>query len=105
NAQSHSVSAVGSADFDLTDAGSTNAWFRQQAGSGLDISHIFHLAAVYKAGGWPATHPATQFHANMALNLNALEAWKLFAPGARFTSVVSYCMYPDHDQLHPESEL
>ncbi len=95
--------AVGSADFDLTDANATNHWFSQN--NPESFSHIFHLAAVYKAGGWPMTHPATQFHANMSLNVNALEAWKQFAPRARFTSVVSYCMYPDHDQPHPEAEL
>jgi len=103
--QARSVSAVGSGDFDLTDAASTQTWFRKQVESGLDLSHVFHLAAVYKAGGWPAAHPGTQFHTNMALNLNALAAWKQFAPRSRFTSVVSYCMYPDHDRPHPESEL
>jgi GDP-L-fucose synthase len=105
NTQARSVSAVGSGDFDLTNAASTEAWFRNQVENGREISHVFHLAAVYKAGGWPAAHPGTQFHANMALNLNALAAWKQFAPGARFTSVLSYCMYPDHDRPHPEREL
>ncbi|HVJ85279.1 MAG TPA: NAD-dependent epimerase/dehydratase family protein, partial [Caulifigura sp.] len=71
----------------------------------FECDHIFHLAAVYKAGGWPATHPATQFHANMAMNINVLECWKRYFPKARFTSVVSYCMYPEGDQAHPESEL
>ncbi|MEM7600010.1 MAG: NAD-dependent epimerase/dehydratase family protein [Verrucomicrobiota bacterium] len=94
---------LGSATFDLSDAAETDAWFAEN--DPASISHIFHLAAVYKAGGWPATHPATQFHANMAFNLNALEAWKRHAPQARFTSVVSYCMYPDHDRPHPETEL
>jgi GDP-L-fucose synthase len=104
-AQARSVSAVGSGDFDLSNAASTEAWFRKHMEGGREISHIFHLAAVYKAGGWPAAHPGTQFQINMALNLNALAAWKQFAPGARFTSVLSYCMYPDHDRPHPESEL
>ena len=103
--QARSVSAVGSRDFDLTDAALTREWFRKQVESGWEISHVFHLAAVYKAGGWPAAHPGTQFQTNMALNLNALAAWKQFAPGARFTSVVSYCMYPDHERPHPETEL
>ena len=51
-------------------------------------THIIHLAAVYKAGGWPATHPGTQFHANMAININLLEAWKRFFPKARLASVI-----------------
>ncbi len=98
------VIAVSSRDCDLVSRESTFGWFERNHWT-FDCDHIFHLAAVYKAGGWPATHPATQFHANMAINLNSLEAWKRFFPAARFTSVVSYCMYPDHDQPHPETEL
>lgn len=93
---------VGTGDFDLTNKDQTFSWF---ANLPSNVEKIFHLAAVYKAGGWPGKHPATQFYTNMALNLNALEAWKRFFPEARFTSVVSYCMYPDHDRPHPESEL
>ena len=89
---------------DLVNRQSTFDWFERGHWT-FQADHIFHLAAVYKAGGWPATHPATQFHANMAININALEAWKRFQPQARFTSVVSYCMYPDHDRPHPETEL
>lgn len=98
------VLAAGSREVDLVNRQATFDWFERQHWL-LDVDHIFHLAALYKAGGWPATHPATQFHANMAINLNALEAWKRFFPQARFTSVVSYCMYPDHDEPHPETEL
>jgi len=98
------IVAASSSDVDLVDSEATFDWFSEQARLG-DVSHIIHLAAVYKAGGWPAAHPATQFHLNMALNVNTLEAWKRFCPRARFTSVVSYCMYPDHDRPHPESEM
>jgi len=98
------IHGLSSRDADLTDRPATLRWFEQFQAKG-PITHIFHLAAVYKAGGWPATHPATQFDANMALNINLLHAWKRFCPDARFTSVVSYCMYPDHDRPHPESEM
>lgn len=98
------VIGVGSRDCDLINRESAFAWFDRNHWT-FECDHIFHIAAVYKAGGWPATHPATQFHANMAININALEAWKRFFPQARFTSVVSYCMYPEHDQPHPETEL
>ena len=98
------VFTLSSQDADLVDRDSTFRWFDRQHWT-HDVTHIFHLAAVYKAGGWPATHPATQFHANMAMNINLLEAWKRFFPKARLTNVVSYCMYPDHDQPHPESEM
>ncbi len=98
------VLACGSRDFDLQNRVSSDKWFSETA-QPFDADHIIHLAAVYKAGGWPMHHPATQFDANMLLNLNALDGWKRYLPGARFTSVVSYCMYPDHDRPHPESEL
>lgn len=98
------VFTLGSRDIDLVDRDSTFRWFDRQHWTN-EVTHIFHLAAVYKAGGWPATHPATQFHANMAMNINLLEAWKRFFPKARLTNVVSYCMYPDHDRPHPESEM
>ena len=98
------VIAVGSKDVDLTHSEATFRWAEHQARS-LDVSHVFHAAALYQAGGWPAKHPATQFFANMAINVNLLEAWKRCFPKARLTSVVSYCIYPDHDQPHPESEL
>jgi GDP-L-fucose synthase len=73
------------------------------AGAGID--HVFHLAALYKAGDWPVHHPATQFFANMSMNVNMLEAWARFLPSAKFTSIVSYCMYPPRGTAHPESEL
>lgn len=98
------VLALDSREVDLVNREATFAWFERHHWT-REVSHIFHLAAVYKAGGWPATHPATQFHANMAINLNLLEAWKRFFPKARLTSVVSYCMYPDHDRPHPETEM
>ena len=41
------------------------------------VDHIFHLAALYKAGDWPVHHPATQFNVNMKINVNALEGWRL----------------------------
>jgi nucleoside-diphosphate-sugar epimerase len=50
-------------------------------------------------------HPATQFFVNMSINVNLLEAWKRFMPGAKLTSVLSYCMYPSHSEPHPETEL
>ena len=98
------VIQAGSREVDLVNRQATFDWFERHHWLS-EVDHIFHLAALYKAGGWPAEHPATQFHANMAINLNALEAWKRFCPRARFTSVVSYCMYPDHERPHPENEL
>ncbi len=99
-----SVTGLGSKDVDLTDGGASFAWFKQQSLK-HKVSHIFHLAAVYKAGGWPAAHPATQFYANMSINVNLLEAWARHCPKARLASVLSYCMYPPHDRPHPETEL
>ena len=96
------VTGVGSRTVDLVDQSATFDWFKAHGG---DVDHVFHLAALYKAGDWPVHHPATQFFANMSINVNVLEAWARFLPGARFTSVLSYCMYPSHPAPHPESEL
>jgi GDP-L-fucose synthase len=71
----------------------------------FECDHIIHLAALYKAGDWPVYHPATQFHVNMAININILEGWRRFFPSAKMTSIVSYCLYPSTEHPHPESEL
>ncbi|MGB0257158.1 MAG: NAD-dependent epimerase/dehydratase family protein [Coraliomargarita sp.] len=96
--------APSSSELDLIHREDALKWFERLHWTN-EVTHIFHLAAVYKAGGWPMTHPGTQFHANMQINLSVLEGWKRFFPKARLTSVVSYCMYPDHDRPHPEEEL
>ena len=98
------VVAVSSRTVDLSNWSATAAWF-ERACAEHDVRVIFHLAALYKAGGWPTDHPATQLFANTSINMNVLEAWKRFAPAAKLTSVMSYCMYPPHDEPHPESEL
>jgi len=98
------VLGFGSSTVDLVDAEATFEWFRKAA-AGAEVERVYHLAALYRAGDWPVHHPATQFHANMSMNVNVLEAWRRFMPDARFTSVVSYCMYPSHEEPHPESEL
>src|SRR5436190_14372241 len=91
----HRIFAIGSRDVDLVNREAALAWFERTHWMN-EVTHIFHLAAVYKAGGWPATHPGTQYHTNLGINLSVLECWKRFFPQARLTSVVSYCMYPDH---------
>jgi GDP-L-fucose synthase len=98
------VLAIGSGDVDLTDRNATFSWFARTAAD-MDCDHLFHLAAVYKAGGWPVEHPATQFFSNTSINVNVLWAWTRFFPKAKLTSALSYCMYPPHDGAHPETEL
>ena len=82
----------------------TFAWFERQRWT-FDCDHIIHLAALYKAGDWPVTRQGTQFHVNMLININVLEAWRTFFPMSKMTSVLSYCMYPSHSDPHPETEL
>ena len=98
------VATLGSSSVDLTNNNSTFAFFEKLAKKHT-FDHVFHLAALYKAGDWPVNHPATQFYANMSINVNFLEAWARFMPQARLTSVLSYCMYPSTEQPHAESGL
>src|ERR1700677_1648361 len=93
-----------SSEVDLADRAAAFDWFGR-ARSSLECDHIIHLAALYKAGDWPVRHPATQFHVNLGININLLEAWRSFFPRAKLTSILSYCMYPSHPDPHPETEL
>lgn len=96
------VIPVGSGTVDIADEAAWFAWLEQLGGA---VDHIVHLAALYKAGDWPVHHPATQFNVNMKINVNALEGWRRFQPRAKFTSILSYCMYPSTENAHPEEEL
>lgn len=98
------VVPVSSAMVDLADEHATFAWLDAQA-KAYDCDHIIHLAALYKAGDWPVHHPATQFNVNFKINVNMLEGWIRYFPKAKFTSILSYCMYPSTENAHPESEL
>lgn len=98
------VVALGSSTVDLADKPQLFDWMEHLHGA-FPCDHIIHLAALYKAGDWPVHHPATQFHVNMSINVNILEGWKRFFPKAKFTSILSYCMYPSVAHPHPESEL
>jgi|ERR1700730_631744 len=95
---------LGTREFDLSDRAATFDWFERTSRT-VPCDHIIHLAALYKAGDWPVHHPATQFHANMAINVNLFEAWCRFLRNAKLTAILSYCMYPSHEAPHPESEL
>jgi GDP-L-fucose synthase len=98
------IVALGSREVDLADRPALWKWLEKLQWT-FECDHIIHLAALYKAGDWPVHHPATQFHVNMAMNINILEGWRRFFPKARFTSIVSYCLYPSTEDPHPESEL
>jgi GDP-L-fucose synthase len=98
------VIALGSKMADLSRKDETFDWFERTSWT-FDCDHIIHLAALYKAGDWPVHHQGTQFHVNMAINVNLLEAWRRFFPKAKLTSILSYCMYPSHSDPHPESEV
>ena len=98
------VIALGSTQADLSRRDDAFEWFERTSWT-FECSHIIHLAALYKAGDWPVHHQGTQFHVNMSINVNLLEAWRRFFPKAKLTSILSYCMYPPHGDPHPESEL
>jgi GDP-L-fucose synthase len=98
------VIALSSKMADLSCKSETFSWFERTRRT-FDCDHIIHLAALYKAGDWPIKHQATQFHVNMSINVNLLEAWRTFFPKAKLTSILSYCMYPSHGGAHPEGEV
>jgi GDP-L-fucose synthase len=98
------VIALGSSQADLSRRDETFDWFEKTSWT-CECDHIIHLAALYKAGDWPVKHQGTQFHVNMSINVNLLEAWRRFLPKAKLTSVLSYCMYPSHSDPHPEEEV
>jgi GDP-L-fucose synthase len=98
------VLALGSRSVDLSERAEAFRWAEKTSWT-FEADHIIHLAALYKAGDWPVHHQATQFHVNMSINVNLLEAWRRFFPQAKMTSILSYCMYPSHPEAHPESEV
>ena len=98
------VVEVSSKVVDLADEAALFGWLGAQT-KAYDCDHIIHLAALYKAGDWPVHHPATQFNVNLKINTNVLEGWNRYFPKAKFTSILSYCMYPSTENAHPESEL
>jgi GDP-L-fucose synthase len=98
------VIALSSKMADLSSKDETFDWFEKTRWT-FDCDHIIHLATLYKAGDWPVKHQATQFHVNMSINVNLLEAWRTFFPNAKMTSILSYCMYPSHSEAHSESEV
>lgn len=95
---------VSSKIVDIADEAALFSWLEKQSQNHA-CDHIIHLAALYKAGDWPVHHPATQFNINLKINVNILEGWKRYFPEAKFTSILSYCMYPSLPHAHPESEL
>jgi GDP-L-fucose synthase len=98
------VVPLGSSDVDLSRKAETFDWFERRRWT-CECDHIIHLAALYKAGDWPVRRQGTQFHVNMSINVNVLEAWRTFYPAAKLTSILSYCMYPSHAAPHSETEL
>ena len=98
------ILSISSSDLDLTDQCAVRDWCHKIK-SKYQIEKIFHLAALYKAGGWPTYHPGTQFSANVLININTLNIWKDFFPSARMVSILSYCMYQDSIVLHEEKDL
>lgn len=98
------VVPVSSKVVDIADEHALFAWLDEQTRL-YECDHIIHLAALYKAGDWPVHHPATQFNINLKINVNILEGWIRYFPRAKFTSILSYCMYPSLPHAHPESEL
>ncbi len=77
-------------DYDLTRQEGAEAVFARHR----DVGAVIHLASYQAAADFPAKHPAEQFHVNNLIHSHTLEAWRRFAPQARFLAVGTSCAYP-----------
>jgi GDP-L-fucose synthase len=76
--------------YDLTINDQVEAVFSEHRDAGV----IIHMAGYQGAGTFTGDHPGELFATNSMIHLNVLEAWRRFAPQARFFAVGCSCGYP-----------
>lgn len=90
---------VSGRDYDLTNLKKTQELFL------LDTyDYIWHGACLQGAGEYPLHHSAEQIYTNSLIHINALEAWRLFQPQAKFIGLGSSCSYPGHLSVLNETD-
>ena len=90
------VTAIGSADADLTQAGSLDGFDR-------DFDTIFHLAAWTQAGDFCVHHPGEQWLVNQKINTNVLDWCNRVNRRARIVAFGTSCAYAP-GSAHKENE-
>ncbi|MBU6409004.1 MAG: NAD-dependent epimerase/dehydratase family protein [Verrucomicrobia bacterium] len=93
--------AFGKRQFDLTQWYQAQAVFQQNRDAGL----ILHLAGFQAAGAFPAKHTAEQFYVNNLIHNHTLEAWRRWAPQARFIGIGASCAYPSSAEAMTEEKI
>ena len=85
-ADGHDVTAVGSADCDLT----ADASLSRFTGP---YDQIWHLAAWTQAGDFCLRHPGEQWIINQRINTNMLAWWQAHQPQAKLIAIGTSCSY------------
>jgi GDP-L-fucose synthase len=71
----------------------------------IKFDHIFHLAAVTKAGDYCMHHQGDQWLFNQALNTNILQYWKEHQPQAKMVCMGTSCSYSPGTQMAEDNYL
>jgi GDP-L-fucose synthase len=87
-AAGHAVTALGSQQADLTQAGSLTAY------SAHRYDQIYHLAAWTQAGDFCLFHPGEQWIINQQINTQVLAWWHAAQPQAKLIAIGTSCAYP-----------
>lgn len=97
--QGHQITAVHTANCDLTTDGSLKQFDTEQ------FDQIFHLAVWTQAGDFPLYHSGEQWLINQKINTNMLDWWQKSQPQAKMICIGTSCAYDPHIPLVEENYL
>lgn len=96
-ADGHEVTAISSADADLTRQDSLLKYKDEK------FDELFHLAAWTQAGDFCVHHPGEQWLINQQINTTVLRWWADHQPQAKIISIGTSCSYPVAAALREEN--
>jgi len=96
--EGHDVTALGTADADLTDPRSLERFTAR-------FERLYHLAAWTQAGDFCLKHPGEQWLINQQINTTVLSYWKRRQPQAKLIAMGSSCCYAGPDSREPSYML
>ncbi len=94
----HAVTAIGSAQADLTRDDALSAFTER-------FDQIWHLAAWTQAGDFCLHHPGEQWVINQRINTNVLAWWQAHQPQAKLVAIGTSCSYAPGRPLVEEDYL